>query len=174
MGVEKGHVLFKQFLFPMNWDKSLGGGAGHTPYRFFHPERAKIGIHEEFVKGPLIAEYLEKYKKYPPLVFRLSLIDFFHGLSDQFYNVSQVAMSPGEADRNCDYPTELFYKKIPKDTIVAFTDRYSSVLINGEFRHGIHEYYVTQRKDSPLNKALRGEDLKEPFSIYIHQIHTGD
>lgn len=178
VGVDKGDVLFKQFLFPMNWNKSLRTNSPLN-YRLINFEGSNLGVDETFVKGPLIAEYFEKYKTYPPLVFRLALVDFFMGLGKQFLDETQVALSPGESDRNCDYSPEFFYKKIPKDTIVKFADRFGGVLQYGEspvFKHSSHEYQTTpfDDKNSAINKAMRGEDLNSPFSLYIHQIYKGD
>jgi|GEM_PF-7128466 len=174
VGVDSGHVLFKQFIFRMNWDKSLIKNHGGHDFSFINKENLKIDIAEGLRNNPKSLSYFANLQKFPPLVFRIPFIDFFLGLGDQFPDASQVALTPNEPDRNCDYPAELFYKQIPKSYLTDFAVQYSglaSSLYSYESLTRNSDLKVNETQQNSLGKALRGEEMKEPFSVFIHQIY---
>lgn len=108
-------------------------------------------------------------------MFRLPLIDFFMGLSHQFVDEVQVALSPGEADRNCDYPPELFYKKIPKAGMLNFAEAYGDITSEGPTgKSRFVGMTLTGEMNKALKDALKGLPIDDPFALYIHQIYKGD
>lgn len=173
IGLDKGHVVFKQFIVSMNWNKSLRKGYGDDFFHFINESGPKIEIAEDQKTNQKVIDYFSKFQKFAPLEFRVQLVDFYLGIGKKFRDASHVAMSPGEATRNCDYPPGYFYKKIPKSMIIDFVEKYGGMVGQTFYRSG-EDIASNARDDSLLGSALRGENMNEPFSVYIHQIHKGE
>lgn len=68
LGVEKGKILFKQFIFPMNWNNSLRTNSPMR-YQLINEEGSLINVKNGEMDDPIVKDYLKRFKEYPPLCF---------------------------------------------------------------------------------------------------------
>ena len=174
MGVaEGGKITFRHFVMPMNWGRSFIGLSDDYLVRM---PSVPIAIGDEYAKYKMLENYKREYSKYPPHIFTMSFYDFFYSFSGEMLSVHVRPLGGDERERNCNYPEEWFYKKIPKKEVDNFITYFGSFRMDS-FSDAVVKMsngaYAKEASDNPwseeFEKMRRGESWT-PFGIYIRQM----